>query len=119
MTGIKFKAEYNLVFAIVFCLMSTGCAKSNDGGTTPITPPPPPPPPVMPTGISYWLTTGDRTNLLSKQTTALPFDMVSNALPDINVDSTQKFQTVEGFGYTLTQGSAAVIYSLSASDRTS
>ncbi|HEY8688569.1 MAG TPA: glycoside hydrolase family 30 beta sandwich domain-containing protein [Chitinophagaceae bacterium] len=116
---MKLKAKYNLILAIVFCLLSSGCAKSNDGGTTPITPPPPPPPPVTPTGISYWLTTGDRTNLLSKQTTALPFDMVSNSLPDINVDSTQKFQTVDGFGYTLTQGSASVIYSLSASDRTS
>ena len=101
---------------VLMCILLAGCAKSNGGGATP-----PPvviiPPTVTPTGINYWLTTGDKTNLLSKQTTPLPFDVVANSLPDINVDSTQKFQTVDGFGYTLTQGSAAVISQLPASDR--
>ena len=98
-----------------FCVLRAGCSKSNSGGTPPVVITPPPP--VSPSGISYWLTTGDRSNLLSKQTTTLPFDMVSNALPDINVDSTQRFQTIDGFGYTLTQGSAVVINQLPAFDK--
>ncbi len=99
-------------------IVLTGCSKSKSISTTPpvvINPPPP----ANPTGISYWLTTGDKVNLLSKQTTSLNFGVVANALPNVNVDSTQKFQTVEGFGYTLTQGSAEVINQLPVSDRNS
>jgi glucosylceramidase len=75
------------------------------------------PTPVPPSGISYWLTTGDRTNLLSRQTTALDFGIITNTLPVITVDSTQVFQPVDGFGYTLTSGSAQVINTLPAAEK--
>ena len=108
-----------ICFVLVLCLIVfSGCSKSKDSSTTPpvvINPPPVTPP----TGIYYWLTTGDKTNLLSKQQTNLNFDVIANALPNITVDSTQKFQTVEGFGYTLTQGSAEVISQMSTSDKNS
>lgn len=106
-------------FVLFLCLIVfSGCSKSKNPSTTPpvvINSPPVPPP----AGIYYWLTTADKTNLLTKQQTNLNFDVIANALPDITVDSTQKFQTVEGFGYTLTQGSAEVINQMSSSDRNS
>jgi glucosylceramidase len=72
-----------------------------------------------PSGITYWLTTGDRSNLSTRQTTALDFGTISNSLPVITVDSTLVFQPVEGFGYTLTSGSAQVINQLSVAERNS
>ncbi len=103
-------------FVLALCaIIFLACSKSKSNS------PAPPvvvnPPPVTPTGISYWLTTGDKTNLLTKKTTSLNFDITVNTLPNITVDSTQKFQTIEGFGYTLTQASAEVINRLAASDR--
>lgn len=90
--------------------LNSGCSKSGTGSSNPVTP-------VTPTGISYWLTTGDRSSLLSKQTTSQDFGTLLSSLPMINVDSFQGFQTVEGFGYTLTQGSAQLINSLSATEK--
>ena len=68
-------------------------------------------------GISYWLTTGDQANKLSAQTTSADFAIISNSLPTITVDSSQLFQTIDGFGYTLTQGSAIMINQLPATEK--
>src|SRR5687768_1795297 len=77
-------------------LLGSACNKpGTPSGGSVVTPLPPP-------GIAYWLTTGDRSNLLSRQTTALDFGTISNSLPVITVDSTQVFQPIDGFGYTLT-----------------
>src|ERR1700733_8593260 len=51
--------------------------------------------------VSYWLTQGDQTVLLQKQNVSLLFATQSNNYPIIDVDSTQTFQTVDGFGFTL------------------
>src|SRR5262245_49610183 len=67
--------------------------------------------------ISYWVTTGDKSALLQKQTTALQFGDVSNSSPTIQVDSAQALQSVDGFGYTLTGGSAYLINKLNANDK--
>jgi glucosylceramidase len=92
-------------------LLGSECNKPGapSGGTV-ITPQPP-------SGIAYWLTTGDKSNLLSRQTTALDFGTISNSLPVITVDSTQVFQPVDGFGYTLTSGSAQVMNQLGAAEK--
>jgi len=108
------KIRNTISLALLMLVFSnTGCSKSGTGsGNAPINPPVIPPP-----GISYWLTTGDKNNLLTKQTTGLGFGNVSNTLPMITIDSTQVFQSVDGFGYTLTQGSAYVISQLSAGQK--
>src|SRR5687768_12649100 len=94
------------------CSVFLDCNKpGNAGGNFEIPPPPPN------AGITYWLTTGDKTNLLSEQKTALDFGTISNTLPVINVDSMQKFQAIDGFGYTLTSGSAQVINQLPAAEK--
>lgn len=98
-----------LVIAIIGLLSIQGeCSKKNTGSDnpTPVSPP---------TGINevdFWLTKGDRSFLLQKQSTTLSFGTTANSAPNITVDTTQKFQTVDGFGYTLTSGSATLINSL-------
>ena len=99
-------------------LFSLGCCKKSSPGTT--TPPVVPPviPPVVATNdVDFWLTKGDETVLLTKQNTVLSFGTVANANTTIEVDTTQRFQTVDGFGYTLTGGSAYVINRLPAVDK--
>jgi glucosylceramidase len=64
--------------------------------------------------MEAWLTHSDQSALLQKQTAAMSFDTISNAHPFIDVDTTTVMQTIDGFGYTLTSGSADVINGLSA-----
>jgi len=68
--------------------------------------------------ISWWITRGDKSALLQKQTD-LVFGTVNNSNSFINVDSTQTFQSVDGFGYALTGGSAYLINHLSSADKSS
>ncbi len=67
--------------------------------------------------VDYWLTKSDQSVLLQKQVTALAFSTENNAFPTIDVDSTQIFQTIDGFGFTLTGGSADVINRLSSAEK--
>ena len=69
--------------------------------------------------VDFWLTKGDQTVLLQKQNTALLFGTTTNSNPFIDVDSTQTFQTVDGFGFTLTGGSAYVINKMDPNSKTS
>jgi glucosylceramidase len=63
--------------------------------------------------MSHWITKSDQSVLLQKQAD-LKFGTASNQYVFIDVDSTQTFQTVDGFGYTLTGGSAHLINQMSA-----
>jgi glucosylceramidase len=65
--------------------------------------------------VSYWLTKGDRSVLLEKQKTVLNFGETKNDKPTITVDESQKFQSIDGFGYTLTGGSAGLINAMAPS----
>jgi len=62
------------------------------------------------------LTKGDKSALLQKQAD-ITFGTINNSYPTIDVDSTQSFQTIDGFGYTLTGGSAYVINALGSSEK--
>jgi glucosylceramidase len=64
--------------------------------------------------VDVWLTTGDQSSLLSKQTTSLKFSDATNDSPVIEVDEKQTFQSIDGFGFTLTGGSASLINKLPA-----
>jgi glucosylceramidase len=98
---------------IVF-LFACSCSK-NSGGNTPVTPPPPP---VTGTNdVEMWVTTASQVTLLQKQTGVLSFGTKTNSSPNISVDSNQAFQTVDGFGYTLTGGSATLINHLDAATK--
>ncbi len=79
------------------------------------------PTPVNPqTGpaVNYWVTTGNRSILLQQQTAPVSFSTATENRTTIAVDSSQRFQEVDGFGYTLTGGSAWLINRLPAAQKT-
>ena len=65
-----------------------------------------------PKTIEYWQTNADETLKLQKQNN-LVFDNSQNNFQNILINPSEKFQTVDGFGYTLTGGSVEVINQLS------
>lgn len=94
-------------------LLSVFLACSNKDS---VSKPPEPEPTVLDTAsgkMVYWLTTADEAVLLKRQP-ALPLSGEVNSDPTIVVDTTQGFQAMTGFGYTLTSGSATLINGLSA-----
>jgi glucosylceramidase len=68
--------------------------------------------------VSSWVTKGDKSALLQKQGD-ITYGAASNSFSTIEVDSTQSFQAIDGFGYALTGGSAYVINRLSAATKAS
>jgi glucosylceramidase len=68
--------------------------------------------------VSLWLTNGDQTVLFKKQDVNLAFGTMDNSNPFIDIDSTQAFQQIDGFGFALTGGSAEVINQLGADQKT-
>lgn len=73
-------------------------------------------PPATGSGTT-WITNGDRSSLLAPGP-ALSFKASTGANNEIVVDSTATYQTMDGFGYTLTGGSAMLIHSkLNSTDR--
>jgi glucosylceramidase len=75
-----------------------------------------PPTPVT-NQVDVWLTKSDKSVLLQKQTSVLAFTSDANNYQNIDVNTSQTFQSVDGFGYTLTGGSAEVINQLTASKK--
>lgn len=66
--------------------------------------------------VQYWLTKGDESVKLQQQA-SVKFANNINSFQNIEIDDTQKFQYIDGFGYTLTGGSVEVINRLSPSKR--
>jgi len=66
--------------------------------------------------VAVWMTTGDTSALLAKQPT-LMFGTPTSGNPTITVDGATTYQTMAGFGYTLTGGSAFVINRMAAAAR--
>jgi glucosylceramidase len=71
-------------------------------------------PPVgnLPSDVAFWLTKPDKSVLLQKQNVSLIFKDTATIYPSIVVDETKIFQSIDGFGYTLTGGSASLINGL-------
>ncbi|HEX7981368.1 MAG TPA: glycoside hydrolase family 30 beta sandwich domain-containing protein [Gemmatimonadaceae bacterium] len=66
--------------------------------------------------VQVWLTTGNKSALLAKQPTLI-FAPGSNNNATITVNGATTYQTMDGFGYTLTGGSAIVINRMPATQR--
>ncbi|WP_243349314.1 glycoside hydrolase family 30 beta sandwich domain-containing protein [Parabacteroides sp. FAFU027] len=64
--------------------------------------------------VTPWLTTGSKTLLLQKQSSVV-FGTTSTSTNSITIDPSIAYQTMDGLGFTLTEGSAEVISSLSES----
>ncbi|WP_448702433.1 glycoside hydrolase family 30 beta sandwich domain-containing protein [Mucilaginibacter sp. AW1-3] len=96
------------------CTKKSSSGGDDGGNTNPVTPPVTP----VKTDVSMWLTQADQTQLLKKQNTALLFTTGTNSNTTINVDTTQTYQTIDGFGFALTGGSAYLLNSLDATHKT-
>jgi glucosylceramidase len=66
--------------------------------------------------VAVWMTTGDRSALLARQPT-LTFASRANGNATITIDGATTYQTMDGFGFTLTGGSAFVIDRMPAGSR--
>ncbi|TGE25892.1 glucosylceramidase [Hymenobacter aquaticus] len=75
------------------------------------------PPVTGPSQVALWLTTTDQVALFRKSTAVLNFQAPTGNNPTIVVDTTQTYQSIDGFGYTLTGGSATLLNQLSATAR--
>jgi glucosylceramidase len=65
-----------------------------------------------------WLTTPDRAAVVAPQASSLPFSSPGGRLPVLTVDDGQHFQTIDGFGFALTGGSAQLLMRMGAAQRT-
>ncbi len=112
------KKQRNVIWLIpVFTLFVFGdCSKSSSGagGGTPA-----PPPTPATNDVDMWMTKPDQSALLQKETAVLSFAGTVNSYPVIAVDSAIAYQTIDGFGYTLTGGSAFQINHMDAASKTS
>jgi glucosylceramidase len=95
---------------LVWLMLTGSCNKSKVTEN----PPPTPPPPVA-TEVLFYLTQPDQLALFNRQNVSLVFSGTGNAGTTIEVDTTQTFQSIDGFGYTLTGGSASLLNALPAS----
>ncbi len=59
--------------------------------------------------VSIWLTSPDQSQLFKQQPEKIVFSPIMDNEPTIYVDDRQKFQTMDGFGCTLTGGSAMLL----------
>jgi glucosylceramidase len=108
--------HYSLAFTLLlFFISCSGCGKSGDPVTTP--PVTPPPTPAV-NEIDFWLTTPNEATKLQKQSTVLSFGTRINQYANIEIDESVGYQTIDGFGFTLTGGSVEVINQLSSSKKT-
>lgn len=113
------KIYYHIVILLTVLAFETGCNKKNDTtGGTPVTPVVPivPVTPIA-TDVNEWLTLPDQSQLFKKQNVSLLFNTGTNQNTTIGVDDTQTYQTIDGFGFALTGGSAYLLNSLSAANK--
>ncbi len=64
-----------------------------------------------------WLTNSDRSVLFQQQKQGLVFDKVTGQQPLITVDEDQRYQSIDGFGFALTGGSAMHIVRMDPQSR--
>ncbi|MCW3073608.1 MAG: glucosylceramidase [Flaviaesturariibacter sp.] len=100
----------NFLLAGIFA----SCSQAKDVPNPPVNPPPPP---QATNEVDVWLTKSDQSVKLQKQTGILAFGTTANMYANIEVNEANTFQSVDGFGYTLTGGSAQVIKQLSTQTR--
>ena len=62
--------------------------------------------------MTTWLTSADQSRLFERQTDTLRFTDLHNDLPLLTVNADKAYQAIEGFGFSLTGGSAMLIAGL-------
>ena len=91
----------NMTFFTLLSLSLTmfNCSSSSEITTTPT---PPTSSSVVVNDMDFWLTNSSKNTYLQKQTAILSFGANYNVYPTVEVDETQTYQTIDGFGFTLT-----------------
>jgi len=101
---MKIKSGMYIALLVVLLLGFFGCNKSDDPGN-------PDGPPVQ-----NWVTSANAVNLLYNKS----FDFASgkdDRYPVIEINAAETFQTVDGFGFSLTGGSAMLLHQMGATER--
>ncbi len=107
----KIKMKISLVcLSMLFCCCQCS-KKSVENSSDPV-------PTSQGVNVEWWLTKGDRSVLLQKQSN-ISFASTTNSNQSIEVDSSIAFQSVDGFGYTLTGASAFLINHMDATSKAS
>lgn len=101
------------LFILLVSILFLSCSSSKKVATQtqpPITP-------AVTNEMDFWLTKGNQSIMLQKQSSILAFGTAVNNFQNIDVDDKVTFQSIDGFGYTLTGGSAQVINQLNSTKR--
>jgi len=67
--------------------------------------------------VQVWLTNADKSALFELQKPLLRFSKASSEVPTIEIDDQKSFQTIDGFGFALTGGSAQHLVRMDAAKR--
>jgi glucosylceramidase len=100
-----------LFLFILFAFIN--CQKKQEIDPIVITPPPPPPTNLP---VKVWTTSGNQYALLTPQTIDFAAKK-DETLNTITIETNQEFQKIDGFGYTLTGGSAQLLMAMGATER--
>ena len=73
--------------------------------------------PAQEGSISAWLTNPDKSALFALQDSSLSFSKSAKPVPNIEVNDKQKYQSIDGFGFALTGGSAQLLIHMSIEKR--
>ncbi|ASU32218.1 glycoside hydrolase family 30 protein [Mucilaginibacter xinganensis] len=103
-----------IAFALLALAAFSGCSKKATLQTATVPIAPVTPPLSVKSDVAMWLTRADQAALLAKQNAVLDFNSTINSNPTISIDSAITYQGIDGFGFTLTGGSADVINTLPA-----
>ncbi|WP_113639300.1 glycoside hydrolase family 30 protein [Nubsella zeaxanthinifaciens] len=109
-----FKPKFNFTVIAGMLTLMMACGKS---APAPDVVTPEIPDPNAPSDVAFYMTTIDKTSLFRKQAQVMNFGTVNNSFPTITVDESQTYQTMDGFGYTLTGGSASLINAMGAAEQ--
>ncbi len=102
----------NTTFVIIFCLTLLNCK-----GTVHSENNPDQPSAGSGKAIALWLTSPETGVLFQQQKSGLVFENQIYQSPAITVDTTQTFQSIDGFGNCLTGGSATLLHKMDAASR--
>lgn len=103
--------RFRLVLSVFIAAIFNIACNNKLSGTGKIVPPIQQPPK---TDVQIYLTTPDRSDLFRKQNISILYSGANSQIPSIEVDETKTYQSIDGFGYTLTGGSATLINNLKA-----
>ena len=68
-------------------------------------------------GLERWETSNDKSSLLSKMPPLTPSSPGSGSAESIKIDPNKKYQSVDGFGFALTGGSAQHLIHMKSAER--